>query len=76
MNTTYPRIEIGIGLIVLGLLIYFLGVFLFLDRAMLAIGNVRIAKSYIMRIDLILNGSCGTRWTKERLRFLYEGVKN
>lgn len=34
-------IEIGIGLIVLGLLIYTIGVFLFLDRAMLAIGNVR-----------------------------------
>jgi len=34
-------IEIGIGLIVLGLIIYCLGVFLFLDRGMLAIGNVR-----------------------------------
>lgn len=34
-------VEIGIGLIVLGLIIYFLGVFLFLDRGMLAIGNVR-----------------------------------
>ena len=31
---------IGIGLIVLGLVVYFLGVIFFLDRAMLAIGNV------------------------------------
>lgn len=34
-------VEIGIGLIVLGLMIYTIGVFLFLDRAMLAIGNVK-----------------------------------
>ena len=33
--------EIGIGLILLGLIIYCLGVFLFLDRAMLSIGNVK-----------------------------------
>ena len=34
--------EIGIGLILLGLIIYCLGVFLFLDRAMLSIGNVKV----------------------------------
>ena len=37
-------LEISIGLIVLGLLIYALGVFMFLDRGMLAIGNVRVNK--------------------------------
>jgi hypothetical protein len=34
------NIAIGIGLIVVGLFIYILGVMFFLDRGLLAIGNV------------------------------------
>ena len=35
-------LEIGIGLILIGLIIYLIGVCLILDRGMLAIGNVNI----------------------------------
>ena len=70
-------IEIGIGLIVLGLLIYTIGVFLFLDRAMLAIGNVRRTKIYKGDcIDLFLNGSSGSRRAQERSRVFHQIIKN
>jgi hypothetical protein len=65
-------IEIGIGLIVLGLLLYTIGVFLFLDRALLSIGNVRNKNlNNDDCTDFLLNGSGGSRWTQERSRFLH-----
>lgn len=69
-------IEIGIGLIVLGLLIYTIGVFLFLDRAMLAIGNVTKLKINNEFIDLLLNGSGGSRRSQERSWVLHQIFKN
>ena len=39
------HLAIGIGLIVLGLVVYVIGIMFFLDRAMLAIGNVRMSAS-------------------------------
>ena len=44
--------SIGIGLILLGLFLYFLGVFLLLDRALLAIGNL----SFLMGVIALVGG--------------------
>ncbi len=57
----YLLLEIGIGLICLGLMIYSIGVFMFLDRGLLAIGNVRNHMPLIIA-DIILDGSSLSRW--------------
>ena len=67
-------LEIGIGLIILGLIVYILGIFLFLDRGMLAIGNV-IEHFLSHTIDLIFDGSSGACRIQECLGFLYEVIK-
>ena len=46
-------IEIGIGLIIIGLAIYSVGIFFFLDRGMLAIGNVLITVNFL---DILYHG--------------------
>ena len=56
-------IEIGIGLILVGLFLYTLGVVLFLDRGLLAMGNVSLC--YDKVLDVILEwGSCSDRSTQ------------
>lgn len=40
------NIEIGIGLILIGIIFFILGIFFFLDRALIVIGNVRTFLSH------------------------------
>jgi len=61
---------IGIGLIVLGLVVYSIGILFFLDRAMLAIGNVTFPL-YLTAIDRLPDRSgdpCGPEGCSGLLR--------
>ena len=72
------NLEIGIGLILIGLFLYSIGVMFFLDRGLLAMGNViyyfRIQSQYLY-IDVFHYGSHSFDRFKEYFNVFWQEIK-